>query len=57
MLTILRVIDQHRLPTSVSSTVPIRQTINIDAFKIIYVCVTLGHVVWLLKFIISSAPQ
>lgn len=43
MLTILRVIDQHRLPTSASSTMHIRQTINVDAFKIIYVCVTLGH--------------
>lgn len=36
MLTILRVIDQHRLSTPASST-HIRQTININAFKIIYV--------------------
>jgi antiviral helicase SLH1 len=36
MLTILRVLDQHRRPTS-SMNLPVRQTIDRDAFKIIYV--------------------
>lgn len=40
MLTILRVIDQHRLQqnTSTGST-HVRDTINRDAFKVIYVYV------------------
>ncbi|KAF8812579.1 Sec63-domain-containing protein [Phlegmacium glaucopus] len=37
MLAILRVIDQHRSSTPASSTVHIRQTINLDTFKVIYV--------------------
>ncbi|KAH9482395.1 Putative helicase mug81 [Psilocybe cubensis] len=37
MLTILRVIDQHRLQNKSSSNLPIHQTIDRDAFKIIYV--------------------
>lgn len=40
MLTILRVIDQHRLPSTSTTNMHIRQTIDRDAFKIIYVWVT-----------------
>lgn len=39
MLTILRVIDQHRLEQSPAKHVHVRDTINRDAFKIIYVYV------------------
>lgn len=37
MLSILRVLDQHRSPSP--ANVPIASTINKDLFKIIYVCV------------------
>ncbi|KAF8165208.1 Sec63 Brl domain-containing protein [Crassisporium funariophilum] len=37
MLAILRVIDQHRFSSSTASITHIRQSINRDAFKIIYV--------------------
>lgn len=39
MLTILRVIDQHRLQNKSFNNVPTPQTIDRDAFKIIYVLV------------------
>ena len=57
MLTILRVIDQHRLSTFASSTVPIRQTIKIDAFKIIYVCVNVSYPLVTVTDNFFSAPM
>lgn len=48
MLTILRVIDQHRLQQNASAkSTHVRDTINRDAFKVIYVYVLTEEFIFL----------